>query len=266
MTSIDLTDWDRAPFEHVGVRHEVLRRGSGHGVVVIPEFPGATPAVMAFADRLVDAGFRVAVASIVGEPGRPMSAGYIARSASTLCISREMRAFQRRADRPITAWLRGLARDLHAECGGPGVGVVGMCFSGGFALAAAATDEVLAPVISQPALPLPIGGGSASLGLSAREEDAIRHRIDHGGLCALGLRFTEDAKVPEERFAALERMFAEGWRAFEIDSSPGNAHGIPESAHSVLTDPSVEVAGHPTADAMAATVAFLRERLAPASA
>lgn len=35
---------------------------------------------------------------------------------------------------PVIAWLRALAKSLHAEVGGVGVGAIGMCFSGGFAL------------------------------------------------------------------------------------------------------------------------------------
>jgi dienelactone hydrolase len=177
-----------------------------------------------------------------------------------MCVSREFAAFARRADRPIAGFLRALARDVHAERGGPGVGVIGMCFSGGFALATAADDSVLAPVVSQPALPPAIGAGRSATGLSPIEEAAIRRRAGDG-LCALGLRFTNDRSVPAERFAAFERLLGEGWRAFEIDSSPGNPDGIPANAHSVLTDASAAVQGYPTHRANELVVEFLRERL-----
>ena len=177
-----------------------------------------------------------------------------------MCVSREFAAFARRADRPIAGFLRALARDVHAERGGPGVGVIGMCFSGGFALATAADESVLAPVVSQPALPPPIGAGRTATGLSPTEASAVRRRAGDG-LCALGLRFTNDRSVPAERFAAFERLLGEGWRAFEIDSSPGNPDGIPAGAHSVLTDASATVPGHPTQRANEQVVEFLRERL-----
>ena len=43
----------------------------------------------------------------------------------------------------------------------PGVGAVGMCFTGSFALAMMTEPAVVAPVLSQPSLPLPAGPGSA---------------------------------------------------------------------------------------------------------
>ncbi|SIR64932.1 dienelactone hydrolase family protein [Microbacterium sp. RURRCA19A] len=260
MTTDLLADWDVSPFAYDGITHDVYRSGEGPGVILIPELPGATPEVIALGERLVAAGFHVALPSIVGTPGRPVSGGYIAGSALRMCVSREFAAFARRADRPIAGFLRALARDVHAERGGPGVGVIGMCFSGGFALATAADESVLAPVVSQPALPPPIGAGRSATGLSPTEESAVRRRAGDG-LCALGLRFTNDRSVPAERFAAFERLLGEGWRAFEIDSSPGNPDGIPAGAHSVLTDASATVPGHPTHRANEQVVEFLRERL-----
>ncbi|MGC0371211.1 dienelactone hydrolase family protein [Microbacterium sp. SLBN-111] len=260
MTTDLLADWDVAPFTYDGITHDVYRSGDGPGIILIPEIPGATPAVIALAERLVAAGFHVALPSIIGTPGRPVSGGYIAGSALRMCVSREFAAFARRADRPIAGFLRALARDVHAERGGPGVGVIGMCFSGGFALATAADDSVLAPVVSQPAVPPAIGAGRSATGLSTTEEAAIRRRAGDG-LCALGLRFTNDRSVPAERFAAMERLLGEGWRAFEIDSSPGNSDGIPANAHSVLTDASATAPGHPTHRANELVVEFLRERL-----
>ena len=260
MTTDLLAGWDVAPFTYAGLTHDVYRSGDGPGVILIPEIPGATPAVIALAERLVAAGFHVVLPSIIGTPGRPVSGGYLAGSSLRMCVSREVAAFARRADRPIAAFLRALARDVHAERGGPGVGVIGMCFSGGFALATAADDSVLAPVVSQPALPPAIGVGRSASGLSPTEEAAVRRRAGDG-LCALGLRFTNDRSVPAERFAAFERLLGDGWRAFEIDSSPGNPHGIPANAHSVLTDASATAPGHPAHHANELVVEFLRERL-----
>lgn len=260
MTTELLAGWNVSPFTHDGITHDVYRSGDGPGVILIPEIPGATPAVIALAERLVAAGFHVALPSLIGIPGRPVSGRYLAGSSLRMCVSREFAAFARRADRPIAGFLRALARDVHAERGGPGVGVIGMCFSGGFALATAADDSVLAPVVSQPALPPAIGAGRSATGLSPIEEAAIRRRAGDG-LCALGLRFTNDRSVPAERFAAFERLLGEGWRAFEIDSSPGNPDGIPANAHSVLTDASAAVQGHPTHRANELVVEFLRERL-----
>lgn len=263
MTDV-LAGWQHAPFTAAGITHPVYRKGSGPGVVLLPELPGMTPAVMALADRLVDAGFTVAVASIIGTPGRPMSMPYIASVIPRMCVSKEFKAFATRAARPVAEYVRALARALHDEVGGPGVGVIGMCFSGGFALAAAVEPAVLAPVVAQPALPFSIGKArKADLGISDAERDVVVRRVRDEGLCALGLRFSNDTVSPPERFAAMAATLGEGWRVIEIDSSPGNPHGIPVGAHAVLAGNYVDEPGHPTVEAYVSVVAFLRERLVP---
>ncbi len=266
-TTDPLAGWAVEPFEAAGITHPVYRRGRGPGVVLLPELPGMTPEVMALADRLVAAGFTVAVPSLIGDPGRPVSGAYLAQVLPRLCVSAEFRAFARGAARPVAEYVRALARQLHDEVGGPGVGVIGMCFSGGFAIAAAVEPAVLAPVASQPSIPFPIGAArKRDLGLSDAERDVVVRRAREEGLCALGLRFSEDAAATPERFAALAAALGEGWRAVEIDSSPGNPHGIAKRAHSVLSGDYVDEPGHPTVAAYETVVAFLHERLAPASA
>ena len=257
-----LAGWSSAPFTAAGVTHDVFTRGSGPGVVLLPEIPGMTPQVMGLANHLVDAGFTVAVPSLFGEPGRALSAGYALRTIAKACITKEFAAFARGADRPIAEYVRALARQLHGRAGGPGVGVIGMCFSGGFALAAAVEPAVLASVGSQPAVPFPMGKArKRDLGMSGREQAVIAERVRTEGLCLVGLRFSEDAASPEDRFEELGKAFGPGWRAIPLNSEPGNPHGIGRREHSVLTSADVEKPGHPTHEARAEVVAFLRERL-----
>lgn len=257
-----LAGWAVAPFTAAGITHDVYTRGSGPGVVLLPEIPGMTPAVLGLADHLVGAGFTVAVPSIYGQPGRALSAGYAISTLAKACITREFMAFARRADRPIASYTRALARHLHGQAGGPGVGVIGMCFSGGFALAAAVEPAVLAPVASQPSVPFPIGSErTRDLGMSDRERDLVAERVRSEGLCLLGLRFSGDKMSPKDRFGAIEQTFGPAWRAIPIDSSPGNAAGIGTREHSVLTSADVDKPGHPTNDARAEVTEFLRQRL-----
>ncbi len=261
----ELAGWRSEPVTVAGLTHTVHTRGSGPGVVVLPEIPGLTPPVLALADHLVGAGFTVAVISLFGEDGRPLSPGYAARSFAAACISREFAAFARRADRPVAEYVRGVARRLHERAGGPGGGVIGMCFSGGFALASAVEPAVLAPVASQPSLPLPLSPGRRrDIGMSDRERDAVQERVRSEGLCLLGLRFSEDPAVPRDRFRALRAAFGDGWLPVQIDSRPGNPHGIGSREHMVLTSADVGTPGHPTHSAREQVVAFLRERLAAA--
>ncbi len=240
----------------------MFRGGSGPGVVVVHEVPGITPPVADFGRRVIDAGFTVAMPSLLGEPGKPASFGYITKSITSVCISKEFAAWAANRTSPVIAWLRALARDLHAQAGGPGVGAVGMCFSGGFALAMAVDDDLLAPVMSQPSMPFPVGKArSRSLGLSEADLGRVKDRVANDNLCILGLRFSEDRAVPDARWARYTAEFGDRFIGVDIDSSSGNPHGIKRTSHSVLTEHLVDEPGHPTRDGLDRVLAFFRERL-----
>ncbi|MDX1691102.1 MAG: dienelactone hydrolase family protein [Acidimicrobiia bacterium] len=239
----------------------VHRRGDGPGVVVVHEMPGITPSVAAFGRRVADRGFTVVMPSLFGTDGRAPSGAYLAATAIRACVSREFTCFATGRSSPAARWLRALAADLHDELGGPGVGAVGMCFTGGFALAMMVEDAVAAPVLSQPSLPLAVGRRRArSVGLSDDEILRVAARAEEG--CpVLGLRFTEDRAVPAARFEALREILGDAFVAVEIDSSPGNPWGIPRRAHSVLTEDLVDEPGHPTREALERVLGFFEERL-----
>src|SRR5262245_21759779 len=156
MPVADLTGWTVAPFSAAGYAHDVYRKGEGPGVVLIPEMPGLHPGVLALGNHLVDNGFTVASPSLFGTPGaqplRPGAMPVMLRG----CVARGFAGFATNADRPVAHYLRAVARDLNEKTPGKGVGVIGQCFTGGFALAAAVDESVLAPVLSQPSLPFPL--------------------------------------------------------------------------------------------------------------
>jgi dienelactone hydrolase len=258
----DLTGWTASPFTAEGITHDVYRKGEGPGVVLIPEIPGLTPQVLALGNHLVDNGFSVASPSLFGEPGRPLSMGYLVPTMARACVAREFLALATNAERPVARYLRALARDLNERTPGKGVGVIGMCFTGGFALAAAVDDSVLAPVMSQPSLPLAITPAQRrNPCVSENELQRVVQRATDEGLCAMGLRFTQDPAVPSERFETLRQRLGDAFEVIEIDSSPGNEHGFSRMAHSVLTDQVRERDGHPAFEARKRVVAFLNERL-----
>jgi dienelactone hydrolase len=123
-------------------------------VVVIHEMPGLHPGVVKFASGWSMRATRcICRRCSVGR--RAARCRAILRSIGWVCVGRE---FTLLADRtsPIATWLRSLAAQAHHECGGPGVGAIGMCFTVGFALAVAVEPAVLAPVLSQPGLPAPL--------------------------------------------------------------------------------------------------------------
>jgi dienelactone hydrolase len=222
------------------------------------EIPGIHPGVVSFARRVADAGFSVAMPLMFGTPGKPVSTGYILEQVLHVCISREFRVLAANQSSPITNWLRALCRSLHGELGGEGVGAIGMCLTGNFALALMVDSAVMAPVLSQPSLPFPFGK-TRRAGLHLSDEDLA---VAKGrNVPVLGLRFTADPACPRERFERLRSEFGDRFEAIEIDSSKGNAFGIPPGAHSVLTLHLVDEVGHPTRQALDRVIAFFREQL-----
>jgi dienelactone hydrolase len=260
-----LEAFSTSQFTADGVTHPVHRGGAGPGVVIIHEIPGITPEVAGFAEKVVAAGYTVLLPELFGTKGKPLSGGYLAGQLMRACISREFHVLASGSSSPITRWLRALCRDLHEELGGPGVGALGMCLTGNFALALMVDPWVMAPVLSQPSLPFPVGAARRrALHLSDGDLEVVKQRVREEGQCVLGLRFTNDPMCPGERFERLRDELGDGFEGIEIDSSPGNAFDIPGSAHSVVTNDLVDEAGHPSREALDRILVFFGERLRPA--
>jgi dienelactone hydrolase len=257
----ELRDFTKGSFEADGTRREIFRIGGGPAVIVISEMPGITPLVAQFGRRVAAAGCTAVLPVLFGDPGRPATPGYALRSLGPACVSREFAAFALKKTSPATVWLRKLAAAEHERCGGPGVGAVGMCFTGGFALAMMVDDIMLAPVLSQPSQPFPLTKTfKADIGISDGDLARVKERTATGA-CLLGLRFTNDPFCFEARFETLRRELGDAFIAVEIDSAPGNPHGHPKNAHSVLTEHLIDEEGTPTRAALDQTLTFLREKL-----
>ncbi len=258
----DLTGWTASPFSAAGYTHDVYRKGEGPGVVLIPEMPGLTPEVLGLGNHLVDNGFTVACPSLYGTPGAAAVRPGMLPVTLRGCVAMEFAAFATNADRPVAHYLRALARDLNEKTPGKGVGVIGECWSGGFALATAVEESVLAPVLSQPSLPIGLTAKhKRDPGLSEAELKIVERRAADEGLCALGLRFSEDVLSPAERFKTLKDRLGDAFEVIEINSKKGNGHGFGKMSHSVLTLEVRERDGHPAYDARKRVVEFLTQRL-----
>jgi dienelactone hydrolase len=257
-----LDAYHETTFEHDGLCRRLFVRGEGPGIVVMHEIPGIYEAVVEFGDRLVAGGYRVYMPELVGEAGRPFSNGYMVQSMARACIAKEFHTLASRGSSPVTRWLRALTRKAFDECGGRGVGCVGMCLTGNFGLALMVDEWVMAPVLSQPSLPFPFGAERrAALHVSDSDLEIIKDRVARDGCKVLGLRFTGDPLCPPERFERLRSDLGEGFEGIEIDSSKGNPHGNPSSAHSVVTKDLVDEEGHPTRAALDRVMSFFEERL-----
>ncbi len=221
MSEATLESWTAGAHTFEGTTHPTYRKGEGPGVVIIHEIPGMTPEVIAFADEVVQAGFTVVMPNLFGTPGRPMSLPYVADTFRRVCVSREFTKLATGVTTPVAGWLRSLARDLHGELGGPGVGALGMCFTGGFALAMMVDTSVAAPVLAQPSAPFAVGGRrSRDLNLSPADLATVKQRAA-GGCQVLGLRYEGDPAVGK-RFETLTKELGDDFIKVEF---PGRKHG-----------------------------------------
>jgi dienelactone hydrolase len=264
-----LAQYERTTFTHDGKVREVFRRGSGPAVIVMAEMPGISPKVLEFADRVVDIGCTAVVPHLFGKPGYDTDhastlrlVGYGLSSMVPACISREFGAFATGRTSPVIDWLRALAGSEHERCGGPGVGAIGMCFTGGFALAMAADDRLLAPVLSQPSLPIGLRQKSKyGIDCSRADLDRVKQRCDEDGLQVLGLRFKGDRFVPKERFQFLRDELGDGFVAVELEDEDANPDSKMKNPHSVVTEHLVDQPGTPTRAALDQVLDLFRTKL-----
>jgi dienelactone hydrolase len=265
----DLSRYGRELFESAGFSHGIYRKGSGPAVIVLAELPGITPRVLGFADRLVEAGCTAVLPDLFGVAGRePLAGGTLrggARDAATVvraCISREFTVFALGQSSPVVAWLRELAAREHARCGGPGVGAIGMCFTGGFALAMATHPSVIAPVLAQPSLPLGLSARHrGAIDCSAEELQCVAARCASEGLRALGVHFHDDPMSPDERFRFLKQRLGDAFMMSELPQSSRHPEARLRHAHSVLTEDLIDEPGECTRAALDRVLAFFRQRL-----
>ncbi len=249
--------YQESEFRSDGYTHTVFQKGTGPGVIIMHELPGLTQQTIAFADRVHERGVTVVLPLLFGKPNQSPAP---LRSAVHVCLSKEFHCFATRKSSPITTWLRSLSRHIHAQCGGPGVGAIGMCLTGGFVLSMMVDESLMAPVLSQPSLPFGFTSGQrAALGVSPSDLRMARERARQG-VSLLGLRFTNDWMCPWQRFRTLREEFGERFEEVQI-CSPDREHHIPRAAHSVLTFSYVAEDGHPTHEAFERVMGFLQERL-----
>jgi len=239
-----LETWSRGEHTVDGVTHPTYRKGTGPGVIVIHEIPGLTPEVIGFGEEVVTAGFTVVMPHLFGRPAEPMGALSVARTLRQVCVSREFTKLATGETTPVAGWLRSLARELHGELGGPGVGALGMCFTGGFALAMMVDDAVAAPVVTQPSAPFAIGGKrAADLNLSPADLTTVKERAA-AGCEVLGLRYRKDPAVGT-RFDTLTQEIGDKFIRVEFEGK----------GHSTVT-------AHRQQEGVDRVLAFFREKLA----
>ena len=261
-----LDDFTRRTITLDGITKTVYVAGTGPAVIVMAEMPGISPDVARFARWVRDAGFTVYMPSLFGRDGAYPTAEEGLAVMRRACVSAEFRAMAANETSPVTAWLRSLARLAHSECGGPGVGAIGMCFTGNFALTMMLEPSMLAPVLCQPSLPL---NDPAALEISPADLATVRARLDRDDLSVLAYRFDEDRFCPAARFCTYARTLGPYFIARTLPSSCANPTPPPffgeivATPHSVVTAHLVDEAGHATLAARDEILSFFAMRLTP---
>jgi dienelactone hydrolase len=259
-----LDDFVRRTIAIDGIPKTVWVSGRGAAVVVLSEMPGISPHVARFARWVREAGFTVYMPSLFGRDGALTSAEEAVAVFRKACVSAEFRALEDNRPTPVTTWLRGLARSAHAECGGPGVGAVGMCFTGNFSLSMVLDSPTVAPVVCQPSLPLE---DPASTGIPPNELVKIRETLERRDLSVLAFRFAGDKWCTAARFAAYSHALGERFESHVLPDSAAHPDPPPffkhvvAGPHSVVTAHLIDEAGQPTIAARDEILAFLRKRL-----
>ncbi|MDB5709714.1 MAG: Dienelactone hydrolase [Sphingomonas bacterium] len=257
--SSDIADFTRRHFTFGGKTKPVLCLGdAGPAVIVIHEVFGFTPPLARFCRWIAAAGMRVYAPILIGKPDASNREHVGALDILRLCVSREFTLFRTGRSSPVVDWLKPLARQAHDECGGPGVGVIGMCLTGGFALSMAVDPVVLAPVLSQPSMPV---GKPAALDISAADLAIVKQRACSEGLMLRGYRFQGDTIARHEKFETLDREFGTAFAGTELPDSTGNPDGMVSEGkppHSVFTRDLIDAAGQPTRQAADEIIAYFQ--------
>jgi len=260
-----LEDFDPRVVELDGVTKVVHVAGSGPAVIVMTEMPGISPHVARFSRWVRDAGFTVYMPSLFGRDGAVPGVEEGTAIFQRACMSAEFRAFAANESSPVTQWLRSLARFAHGECGGPGVGAIGMCFTGNFALTMMLEPAMLAPVLAEPTLPL---DDPAGLEIAPEELTAVRERLERDDLTVMAYRFEGDRFCKAQRFAAYSEALGDRFIGRVLPDSAANLDPPPffkdvvASPHSVVTAHLIDEAGQPTIAARDEILSFFAHRLA----
>jgi dienelactone hydrolase len=266
-----LEDFDMRDITLDDATKRVYVAGSGPAVIVMTEMPGISPQVARFARWVRDAGFTVYMPSLFGRDGAVPLAEEGEAIMRRACIGAEFRAFANKKgankSSPVTLWLRALARLAHAECGGPGVGAIGMCFTGNFALTMMLEPAMLAPVLCQPSLPL---DDPAGLEIGPDELTAVQQRLEREDLTVMAYRFEGDRFCKAVRFAAYTEALGNRFVARILPDSSANRDNlnpffeqVVASPHSVVTAHLIDAAGQPTIAARDEILSFFQRRLIP---
>jgi hypothetical protein len=124
--------------------------------------------------------------------------------------------------------------------------------------------SMLAPVLSQPSLPL---DNPAGMGVAPEELAAVKARLEREDLTVLAYRFRGDRFCQAQRFAAFAEALGDRFISRVLPDSAANTDLAPFFAqrvttpHSVVTAHLIDEAGQPTIAARDEILSFFAHRL-----
>jgi dienelactone hydrolase len=254
-SATQISDYSRTRFEAQTsygdtIAHDIYRRGAGAPVVLLQELPGIGQETLFLADEFVNAGFEVVMPHLFGPLGKTSAAGNLAR---VMCLRKEFHLMSSDRSSPIADWIRLLCRRIKDDVGADGVGVIGMCLTGNFAIKLIGDESVLAAVASQPAMPFFKQG---ELHMSSADIRQSRQALDSKGPMRV-LRFENDPLCAAKKSECIHQAFnADGADRVQEITLPGRGH-------SVLTLDFVDKTGHPTREALNGVIDYFTRQLKP---
>lgn len=253
-----LDDFEHRKIKLLGKQKRVFVSGSGPAVIVMTEMPWISPHVARFARWTREAGFTVYMPDLFGDAGSPVKMPQALVTMAATCIAGQFHAFRANSSGPIAQWLRALAKLAHEEAGGKGVGAIGMCFTGNFALSMMLEPAMLAPVLSQPSLPM---NDPAGMHIAPDELKAVKERMDREDLTVLAYRFEGDSFCRAARFDAYQQALGDRFVPTVLKDSDANPNAAMKMPHSVVTLHLIDEEGQPTRKARDDVLAFFKMRL-----
>ena len=236
-----LERFEQFSFASEGLVHPVYYAGDygAPPLLLLPEIAGFSPGLRMFAERLIEARFRVYMPWLFGPFGKRAPV----RNGVRLCVSREFAYLRAGASSPVTTWLRALTAHISAHCGGARVGAIGMCLTGAFAIPLIIDPRVVAAVAAQPSVPLSplfLAFGTerdrqaSQLNVSDNEIAAARARLDAGEAHLLAIRCRPDRICPRAKIERLQREFPVGLEVREY-AEAGERNCLGERPHATFT-------------------------------
>ncbi len=255
---MSLVDFSTFSHQSGNILHQVYYlKNEGPPVIIIHELPGMNPECLNFGKRLVADGFSVYLPLLFGKAGKKASSSRTLGHLFQICVSREIYLFQLGKTSPVVSWLRSLCRRLHQEHNGKGVGVIGMCLTGGFAIPMMVEPSLMAPVLSQPSLPAGFSEASKQDFACSAEDLEIAKERAANGTTIKAFRFDADKISPQQRMESYQKEFGS---ALEYHCLKSDRQGE-KGCHAVFTLDYFDDEGHPTREAYKILVGFFKEKL-----